>query len=74
MTIPESEETIVFKAGRSFVMKPRIQEISLRDYFAANALNGLLSFGKLSLHDKTETTNKAYRYADSMLESREVEQ
>ena len=48
--------------------------MTLRDYFAANALIGLLSFGKLSLHDKTATTNKAYRYADSMLESREGEQ
>jgi hypothetical protein len=74
MIIPEDAETIVFKAGRNIVMKPRIQEISLRDYFAANALIGLLSFGKLSLHDKTATTNKAYRYADSMLESREGEQ
>lgn len=74
MTIPEDAETIVFRPGRNFVMKPRTQEISLRDYFAANALIGLLSFGNPSIQDKTAFTNKAYRYADSMLESREVEQ
>jgi hypothetical protein len=44
-----------------------IQEITLRDYFAAAALQGKLAAG--ATHEKT-AVRSAYQYADLMLEER----
>jgi hypothetical protein len=83
MTIPEDAETIVFKAGRSFVMKPCIQEISLRDYFAAKAMAALICETLIANNERIElsfddvvkkTTNASYDIADAMIKAREVEQ
>jgi hypothetical protein len=45
---------------------PSIQEITLRDYFAAAALTGLLANG-----DRKTAVENAYAMADKMLEERE---
>lgn len=49
--------------------------MTLRDYFASHALVGLLSSGKLALlEEKTYITDRAYRYADAMIDSRKEAQ
>jgi hypothetical protein len=45
---------------------PPIDQITLRDYFAAAALTGLLSDG-----DRKSAVENAYAIADKMLEERE---
>jgi hypothetical protein len=45
---------------------PPIDQITLRDYFAAAALTGLLSDG-----DRKSAVENAYAMADKMLEERE---
>ena len=54
--------------------------LSLRDYFAAAALQGLLASGtgvivavtQARSHDPDEVANAAYAYADAMLKERET--
>jgi len=47
---------------------PSIQEITLRDYFAAAALTGLLANG-----DRKTAVENAYAMADKMIEERKSE-
>ena len=47
---------------------PPIQDITLRDYFAAAALTGLLSDG-----DRKTAVQNAYDMADKMIKERERE-
>jgi hypothetical protein len=42
-----------------------IQEITLRDYFAAQAMTECMGWG-----EPDEISKKAYEYADAMLEAR----
>lgn len=44
-------------------------ELSLRDYFAAKALQGMLADSKLKA-EYSEFAMRAYRVADAMLEAR----
>ena len=67
ITIPE---TIVFRAGRNISMKPRTQEISLRDYLASNAMQGMMSYD--STRSDKIISQYAYSLADEMLKAREV--
>lgn len=48
---------------------PRVQNMSLRDYFAAHALAGLLTAKILPVEDEV-TAEDAYAYADAMMEAR----
>jgi hypothetical protein len=50
---------------------PPLQE-NLRDYFAAAALQGILSnaAGELLLSDGPDVAGAAYKWADAMLEAR----
>ena len=69
MTIPEDAETIVFRPERNIVMEPRIQEISLRDYFAAKAMASMI------VHDaRAKVVEWAYLLADAMIEARKVKE
>lgn len=49
-----------------------IPGITLRDYFAAQVLNGILSGRREGLCDysKDEVTNNAYSFADAMIKAR----
>ena len=52
--------------------------ITVRDYFAAAALTGLLADGKMTRPGggwnwKQEYSNEAYAFADAMLEAREAQ-
>jgi hypothetical protein len=44
--------------------------MTLRDYFAAKALQGLL-FGNYDFADRNRIAEKAYDFADAMLKARE---
>lgn len=44
--------------------------MTLRDYFAAHALQGLIASGDLSDQSTIATTEAAYRYASAMLLAR----
>lgn len=43
--------------------------MTLRDYFAAKALTGLISLGSLTGCSAKALAREAYRYADAMLEA-----
>jgi len=47
------------------------QGMSLRDYFAAAALQGILARGQ-SLSSKKDEVFEAFKYSDAMLKAREV--
>jgi hypothetical protein len=47
-----------------------LQGMTLRDYFAAKALQGLL-FGNYDFADRNRIAVKAYDFADAMMEARE---
>ena len=47
--------------------------MTLRDYFAAKALTGMLSNSNLSAIPNEEIAGEAYAIADAMLEARENE-
>lgn len=47
------------------------QGMSLRDYFAAAALQGILARGQ-SLSSKKDEVLEAFKYSDAMLKAREV--
>ena len=62
--------------GADFVVtdftEPRHQGMTLRDYFAAKAIQGLLASPKLSLEaSKMSLAQQAYSVADAMLEARD---
>ena len=62
--------------GADFVVtdftEPRHQGMTLRDYFAAKAVQGLLASPKLSLEaSKMSLAQQAYSVADAMLRARE---
>jgi len=46
-------------------------DISLRDHFAAAALQGLLTSGDSIWHNTERAANDAFAYADAMLEQRD---
>lgn len=51
---------------------PAFPDMSLRDYFAATALQGMLASGKTQANiTKTEIATVAYGLADAMLKARE---
>jgi hypothetical protein len=47
-----------------------LQGMTLRDYFAAKAMQGLL-FGNYDFADRNRIAEKAYDFADAMLKARE---
>jgi hypothetical protein len=51
--------------------RSRLYGMSLRDYFAAAALQGVLA-NPARFDGWTESAERAYRFADAMLEQREV--
>lgn len=51
---------------------PLLAEIDLRDYFAAKALQGLLSDSNVRASEK-EFATKSYAIADAMLKARSAE-
>lgn len=48
-----------------------LQGMTLRDYFAAAALQGILARGQ-SLSSKRDEVVEAFQYSDAMLKAREV--
>jgi hypothetical protein len=50
---------------------PPIDQITLRDYFAAAAMQGLLTSEIVGEYSNTHVANIAYMVADAMLEERE---
>lgn len=46
--------------------------MSLRDHFAAEAMNGMLAFGHTEGRNEYYISKKAYAIADAMLEARKV--
>jgi hypothetical protein len=51
-------------------MPPPIQDITLRDYFAAAAMQGLLTSEIVGEYSNTHVANIAYMVADAMIEER----
>jgi hypothetical protein len=49
---------------------PPIQDITLRDYFAAAAMQGLLTSEIVGEYSNTHVANIAYMVADAMIEER----
>jgi hypothetical protein len=49
---------------------PLIDQITLRDYFAAAAMQGLLTSEIVEEYSNTHVANIAYMVADAMLEER----
>lgn len=47
--------------------------MSLRDYFAAKAMQAIMYKPKAGSISEEELSNMAYRYADAMLKQREVD-
>jgi len=47
-----------------------LKGMTLRDYFAANAMQGLISADQMTPHDYV--ANDAYGYADAMLKARQA--
>lgn len=66
---------VAFPGGMSTTGGLPVQTgMSLRDYFAAKAMVGLLSSGDINLHEKgyeVELISWSYRLADTMLAERE---
>ena len=52
---------------------PPIQDITLRDYFAAAAMQGLLTSEIVGEYSNTHVANIAYMVADAMIEERKSE-
>jgi len=52
-------------------MPPPIQDITLRDYFAAAAMQGLLTSEIVGEYSNTHVANIAYMVADAMIEERD---
>ena len=52
---------------------PPIQDITLRDYFAAAAMQGLLTSEIVGEYSNTHVANIAYMVADAMIEERSRE-
>jgi hypothetical protein len=50
---------------------PPIQGMDLRDYFAAKAMQGLLTHPKLGARDPVEIAGWAYDQADCMMKERD---
>jgi len=50
---------------------PYFQGMTLRDYFAAKAMQGLISIADLDMHED-DYARLAYQQADAMLKAREV--
>lgn len=48
-----------------------IPELTLRDYFAAQAMQAMLSDPQYRLNGMTHLATWAYRHADTMLEARD---
>lgn len=51
--------------------EPRVPEVTLRDYFAAQAMQAMLSDPQYRLNGMNHLATWAYRHADAMLEARD---
>ena len=60
---------IPMNPGESYQGHAPCDGMTLRDYFAAKALAGLLSLGSLRGYSAKALAREAYRYADAMLEA-----
>lgn len=67
---PRNHATRSYKDGDERVMISETHEagLSMRDYFAAAALQGLLACN--DLYSAADTATAAYQYADAMLAAR----
>ena len=65
MTFNENPNTNLFSAGTS-------KGMSLRDYFANSAMQGMLSCRIFSPSDVEVYAEQAYKLADAMLKQREL--
>jgi len=53
-------------------MNPPISDITLRDYFAAAALQGIMTQNNMRLHLMDTVAEHAYLIADLMVEARDA--
>jgi hypothetical protein len=64
------KDTPAFPHTIEHLHEPQTTGMTLRDYFAAKALQGLLS-ESYDFSDRNRIAVKAYDFADAMLEARE---
>ena len=71
MSIWETRDGGIFlEEVRYYLSKKKNNEPSLRDTFAMNALNGLLSNGHFNSENPKVSAELAYKIADAMMEVR----
>ena len=63
------KDTPAFPHTIEHLHEPVTTGMTLRDYFAAKALQGLL-FGNYDFADRNRIAEKAYDFADAMLKAR----
>ena len=51
--------------------KFNVQGMTLRDYFAAKAMQGIISTNTSFLHNPEQLAKKAFEFADAMLKAKE---
>jgi hypothetical protein len=47
-----------------------LKDLTLRDYFAALAMQGMLAYGSYELNEERKVAEWAYRQADAMLKEK----
>lgn len=58
--------------GEGWNLRTEQRGMSLRDYFAAYAMLGILSNSAIIVNDKTSISSMAYQMADEMLKARKA--
>lgn len=69
---PAFPDLAVIKSGDNFTQQIRQSGMTLRDYFAAKAMNGLISSDKDWSFNPEHLSNRSYVIADAMLKQREL--
>ena len=65
------KDTPAFPHTIEHLHEPQTTGMTLRDYFAAKALQGLLFDDNGDFSDRKWVAEKAYAFADAMMEARE---